>query len=759
MDETVFLGTLQDVRDRGEHAFAFVRPSHFWSEAESKWKAIANVAQAFPSRGNLIWLNFPMGVPSQGSLWLFRREENPRQDAINRYCVKDPEEAFEIIDLRQHGDEGARSILTGTGLFLKSRPTSRVYIWYERRSAIGPVSLVSAGRANFWRLDSRTCQMPFEVMEIERDPIAVCVDPGRSLLIMPPYYRPRSTGKKVDWAPDPVVLERAIKILKNFDPKMWKSLDLSERIIEHMVESLHLDDEGDGLARYRLNRACAILNSLRLAKEEAERLTRELCEVPAIAHQLEAVRKTARSEALKAAEDEAAKIREAAQLEAQQIRQEARTEVAVIRAARDQARAELDSLTMEIEHKRAALMEQADALDNEIESRLSDLLSRPERLLADAAILRVASRLWNGAMIEQKAHSALLTDGHDGSSVPRRQPSFPWDDNPDEPALISDEEEFEKTLRAAFKRQGVSRDDAAVLHASLLAGAMPILSGPNAFEVLEAYASVAVGGRLLWLPISPGTLEPGDLFGRSEAVSGQFVPHAGGLLDLLLHAGSTEDLFLVVLDGINRAPVEAYLLPLLGCYADSWREVGGRTLPITHPYMLAPRSPYAVASRLRWPRNVLLAATLVEGVAVLPLPADLWSFATLINVDNTEMRLDGVGHQPKSEVRHVRLATWEYWRQVDMAREDKDSLDEFFQILKEVGLGLSVGVHRSFCRTFVMLRLWYGFDEAVIGAIRLCVVPVAHASGKFEDLLKACEDFDLDAKQLAESSVQKKWLA
>lgn len=759
MDSTIFLGTVQEVRNRGGHPFAFVSPTHSWSEMDRQWKTIADVLQEFPTRGNLIWLDLPAETPSAGSLWFFRREENPRQGATNRYRVHDPEEVFEIIDLRQHGDEGARAILTEVGLFLQSPPTSRVYIWFERRFALGPVSLVHADRPNFWRLDPNTYHEPIDVVEIEPDPIAVGIDPKRSRLVMPPYCRPQPTGEQVDWAPDTVVLERAIKLLKRIGPELWEKLSLSERIIEEMVADFRLDEESDGLVGLRLRRlkrARAILDSLRLTKNEAERLTRELCEVPVIAHRLEAVQETARSEALMAAEKEAAKLRQAALREAEHIRQEAETEAAAIRAASDQARAELDRLTAEIEHKRAELMAQADALDTELESRLSNLLSRPERLLADVAILRVASRLWNGAMIDQKSHASALTNGHDASSLHRQRPPFPWDDDLVEPVLLNDEEEFWQTLRSVIRRQGGSRDDAVLLHASFLSGAMPILAGPNAYETLDVYATVATGGRLLWLPISPSTLEPGDLFGRSDSVSGRFIPHAGGLLDLLLHASSTEDLFLVVLDGINRAPVEAYLLPLLSCYADSWRGGGGRTLPIAHPYTLDPKSPYAAAAWLRWPRNVLLAATLVKGTAVLPMPVDLWCFATRIDVAYTGGLLDGAGYLSKSEIRHVPLETWELWRQLDMDEENEELLDELCHFLSEEKFELPAGIVRLMYRTFATLLRWNDPNDALIDAVRLCVAPLAHETGKMEKLLKACEELGLDTELLTESSAQMK---
>jgi hypothetical protein len=129
----------------------------------------------------------------------------------------------------------------------------------------------------------------------------------------------------------------------------------------------------------------------------------------------------------------------------------------------------------------------------------------------------------------------------------------------------------------------------------------------------------------------------GDVFGRIDAVRRRFVPHPAGLIDVVSAARHSDGLMLVVLDGANRGATESYLLPLLLAALR-------RSAPITlfHPRALEPSDPYSAHSQIAWPKNLLLAATLVEGPTSLPVSPDIWADSVLVQTDTGEERAGSV---------------------------------------------------------------------------------------------------------------------
>jgi len=166
------------------------------------------------------------------------------------------------------------------------------------------------------------------------------------------------------------------------------------------------------------------------------------------------------------------------------------------------------------------------------------------------------------------------------------------------------------------------------LHAAFAAKLMPVLAGPRALEALRAYAQVATGGRMTVVQVTSSLAEAGDVFGRVHPARNRFLPHAAGLIDILLAAQQSEGFMLVVLDGANRGATESYLLPLLRA---ALRRSG--ELALFHPLAVDVADPYRACSRISWPENLLLAATLVEGPTTLPVAADVWADGVLIQTD------------------------------------------------------------------------------------------------------------------------------
>jgi hypothetical protein len=177
------------------------------------------------------------------------------------------------------------------------------------------------------------------------------------------------------------------------------------------------------------------------------------------------------------------------------------------------------------------------------------------------------------------------------------------------------------------------------LHAAFVAGVVPVIAGNHGYDLLRAYASAVAGGRLLWIPVGSSTMEPHDLLGRFDGVSGRILPSPSGLLEVVRDAKQSERLHIVVLEGFNRAPTEGYLLPILEAAQAGRSGDMARTIPIASSGLLASDDPYHEMSRLAWPPNVLVACIPTDGSITLPVPPSVWRFLALLDADDRDRAL------------------------------------------------------------------------------------------------------------------------
>ncbi len=383
---------------------------------------------------------------------------------------------------------------------------------------------------------------------------------------------------------------------------------------------------------------------------------------------------------------------------------------------------------------------QVDALDTALTERLAELINRPEQLLADVAIFRAALSLSSFS----QERSIDKTTTHEGSGHQIYPQASSWFQPKVEVTLLREPDAVRKALRNAFRERGVPLRAAAVLHNAFLSGAMPVLAGSNAFEALSAYASCISSDRLLWLPISPTMLEPSDLLGKVDPTTRHFVPQPGGLIDLLLYAHTTSDLYLVVLDGINRAAVDAYLSPILSCYKDAWNSNYVRMLPLLNQYSIDSEDPYVSAAHLIWPPNVLIAGILTEGVTTVPPPPAFWSSAVLLHLDQYDenvMRIAPIAPVSSNTVgcltaTTVSQETWQQWHRQLLATDTRACIEVLNSVL-EGGLTLRSQVRLLCTQFYAAAQLWGAAEEGAIeDVITHCLVPKAVSSHQADLLLE-----------------------
>jgi hypothetical protein len=289
----------------------------------------------------------------------------------------------------------------------------------------------------------------------------------------------------------------------------------------------------------------------------------------------------------------------------------------VLRKGTAEQRKILDDLMQEIEVLRAEHGSMLDSLDETLTKRLQEILAKPEKTLAEIFLFRAASASSKNRVAGETPRVSLPV------ARDRPRPIGSIEDE-ERVSLITEVETLRVLLTKALQARDVSPLVARPMHATFLAGGLPVLTGSRAFEALAAYASCVTRGLIHWVPISAAMLEPADLLGRIDPTTQRFVPHASGVVDLLCSASQTESLHLVVLEGINRAAIDAYLLPLLACYTDAWRKSGSRAFPLFAPTAVTADDPYAAAHSLPWPSNVLLAGIVSEGTVTLSMPEKLF---------------------------------------------------------------------------------------------------------------------------------------
>jgi hypothetical protein len=397
------------------------------------------------------------------------------------------------------------------------------------------------------------------------------------------------------------------------------------------------------------------------------------------------------------------------------------------------------------------------ALETALSEELADVMNRPARTLANIAIIRAALNL-NGSSPKPSEFSVSPQQNAIAPNLPNQLILPPWHfQSKTHIELLQEQQELQLKLSASFEMKRITPISAGLLHAAFLSGLMPVLSGDAAYDAVDCYASCVAGSRLLWLPISPTTFEPGDLLGRLNAATLRFTPQPGNVLDLLLQASNSDDLFIVVLDGINRAPIDAYLNPILSCYADAWIEDHKRrALSLVHPSMLDANNAYYGASRVVWPPNVLLAGIWIEGAMTVPTPAAFWNSVAVLPIK--QLSAEGEYQNGSSEdttLAAVSLGVWRGWRDAaGTGTRVPRKLQELLKLLTSDALILSER-RKSLCAEFyAVIREWTNTDvEALHNTASFCIAPQMVVSGNEQLLLKSIEQIKGGAEEV-EKTIQ-----
>lgn len=769
MDGEFVLGQVCDSWLAGNQQVVRLAPLYRLNEETGLWVEIEHVEAKFPNRGGVTWVK-PSEEAIIGSVWIFTYELHPSYDAReprhDRYRInweKPPSQLREVIDLRAKNADKAFE-LVNHGLKLPFIPSTSTYIVLDEQTWAGPLKLVQ--QKSRWVLDPHGRNRP--ITRVSAPPAAqivkVYIDSQRAFLRYT-AHPPLKVGE-LDWSPDHLVIKRLLNASRERG-RLTRLIALTKAVIQDTVDSMPADS-ADTTAQ-QVTRARNYLADIERVKVDLQSFETELLALPAVAEQIakaerdgrEAARVQAEAEAVAQARQELERLREeheqltSALADLRQAVKEAERKIGdadkharqavtleMERRANDLATLERQSaerrrvleielgvLNEQIAERRRQTDDQIALADTAIAQRLADLIAKPAEALAQIALVRAA------------LGSGQLTGGP--PSVKYRDIHPPTSAVQDDGSKVDDQQKLVVAARRALSAAGLPSLASIPVHAALVAGKMPLVSGAGALDALEQYAHVATGGRMLWVPVVPATLEPADILGKYDPHARHFAPHPGGLLDLLIYARQPEHsdrLFLAVFEGVNRAAADAYLLPLLACYRSARCDHTRKTIRLAHPNMFTSEDPYFAAAEFTWPDNVLLAGTIVDGPATISLPPSLWADASYIDLD----LVASTPKAPSSEAparSSVPFSSWLSWQ--SLSTNDVQAGLEALEGMNIEGLHLPAPIAQSFARAYAASRKCVRTSEEAL-RVAACgsLVPYAFATrqkGTLAQLLKAAD--------------------
>lgn len=570
--------------DKAGNPIAGVEP--LFELEPDKWRAI-NAAEEFPTQGQVFW---PFAREAAENLIVFFRAEDNRGQK-DEFKVVEPHLALEIIDLRRVGSPsdvraaltaGVRGLDVCQGLVLV-RCAPDVFVGPVRllRSPTGVLTLEAAARDRV-PCHSRIASSDVRTLRDGRNERTILAGPhGTASLGTPTGY--------VDWDDDKLVFRRALAAAVARARKTGPDPGLTKRLIDEAADSIAGDGGGADLQleRFRLERARILSSESALITTSASELASLLMGHPAIIAALDSLKRQALADLEAGIRLEIEQRLVALRRELQELEEKGVS----VKNWLEETRAEIQSAEKELADARLAAQEQEAELEAALAARFAELRSRPAEWLADVLLLRP------------------FLAGVTGTAAPRPVP----EGVSAAPAwraaarTLSDRAGLLRAFATTFKSRGLSPVQALRLHAAVVSNLLPIVSGPGAVDALLAYAQVVCGGRTALLHVAADWLRPMKLEGNDI---GPIQAAAGGF----------EAPSLLVFEGANRGPMEAYLAPLLQVH---------RVMSANGP--VGVHSPLAGA--VRFPRNLRLAATVTDGATTLPVSRDLWAHAVALHVD------------------------------------------------------------------------------------------------------------------------------
>ncbi|NLE78209.1 MAG: hypothetical protein GX610_01275 [Rhodococcus sp.] len=539
----------------------------------------------YPTRGRLFWRKAP--DIEEGAVVSCRADHNAHGE--DHFSVSDGLALPPVEDLRNlNYADAAEQLRTRMPAPQNSGRAREVYLWCADDKLVGPFKIGHAGTKS---------AAPGEFGRLDRVPVrsaaqAVIHGPeGKYYYYNNPTVPPADF---VDCRSDEEILEtalrNAVEVTKEAGiptPELLSTRTHIQEAASLLRTSENSRDRRNKLAR--IERALRICSESDAIRSRASELTEQLLSHPTVASELDKIRKSTRAKALA------------------EGRRDFESELGSLREDEAKLRSELRDLEHTLEVKRnqviavdQSVSQQLDNLESRVLEKVGQAVDDASELLADSVLFRAL--------------------GHTADRPPKSTPvrtSRPFSSR-NGAVTVNKAPEFDQFLREAANAYGLPHKALRKIHASFRAGLIPVVSGNGATAALAAYATAACAGRITSLPVAHDFLSPIDLLGVRASDPTKQRMHA----DLLLAASREAEAggpAMLVLQSVNQAPTESYLLP--------WLQAPDRTIAVPVAVQDTVGCTHAMIHK-----NLLVAATAVAGVTTAPLSPYIWGFCVAIDV-------------------------------------------------------------------------------------------------------------------------------
>ena len=391
------------------------------------------------------------------------------------------------------------------------------------------------------------------------------------------------------------LLSGLLKKFRKIDPEAAKALEVTNTLYKEYCNKLFQISEKEEHKLKNTRRIASILEAAKKNKDYIDDFVEIFHEHYLKEYNIEDWLKEEKEKRLKVLEGKMEEERKKRELEMDKTREEGfakiheeqsqfKNELSRLKKEKDSAQKELDALRSE---KKALIRERQQELA---------VFGEKLRSMTDKALETLA---------ESSLFHALLPSENNVSrkkSSPELIP-FPPQHHNAEP--ITEREILHEIFSQNSKGQNLEKDILLRMVGYMGMRQLPVLWGNQSWAAIHTLAASLCGGSVFWYPISAATYRTQDLLEQTTLYGGD-APVPSDLSRILYSAADNhnkERLLLVVLEGINRSPLEAYLPLLLAAYRDE-----------------AIRLPLGYGNGISWPKNVLLAASLVDGKSSFRIP-------------------------------------------------------------------------------------------------------------------------------------------
>jgi len=720
MSDIVYIGRVKWVHESygKNYRHATVEPLIQSSADQMRWiGSIEDPLDDFPARGFVNWHDSPKGL-KVGDYRQFDVESHPfyeGQPDKEAFQIRNQKNPVEIVDLRNIGSEREiRILLTTKGVFINAKPLiESCVLWIRDEKWIGPVDLAMRTGTSSWILAPSQPLSSIRCWKIHTAAIQQVELEGSRYLLTPNHDIHVKHMGFVTWEADNVLAKRLLNRLLKRDRKSVEALKISKAVFKTYIDTV----EKAGLVGSELDQEFSYRERIQEIIDVIAKNEELMEEAASVCFNIGTVKQKIAEKAKK--EYEKRRLELLAQLDSDFADKKRAIKDAEIDL--EEKKSQLVSLQDSITAAERNLEDRVDKFEAELTERLRKITEKPERLFAEMAFFKAIS----SAVRPLHSTVAQVVTNPRAVVVPEvpaiREPS----------ALIG---EISQRLLSI----GVSPQVGHALHCALSSGSVPVMIGSDAIDVIRSYADCVSGGVLQWIPIGGSLIEPADLLGRIDPLSHSFIPHPGGLLELLMN--ETDIVQLVVLDGFNRAASDGYLLPLLQSIRDAVEGHGRLTIPLVPPGMMKDGDPYVAAQRVAWKPNVLLVLRPTEGTSVLPVPRELWEYCVIIDTVTAQ----GLVESPPKQATRVSKTDWERWFNKSLSLSGPQ--ERLFEHPKTCA-PLPSGIRRKIERINGSgLSLGLSSERAIEQALKLGLVPYLMTCGEPLDEWIKILGLELDEK-------------